>query len=188
MPVAIVTQEQQVLSSQGVAMAMCDGLRMLLLLPAMVLAWSVVRVDATLDETLQHIPKLSHAQVALIADNATARCKLTPELCDWQLHLYEGHAFSVQLPQDNNITNSTSTTTSPSTSSTTSTTSSPPVETKPIPVIFTVPGSDQSHKLLIYAQVERQQSWTKLGKSQRQRQRRRRRRRRKLLANFKTVM
>ncbi|KAH8260963.1 hypothetical protein KR044_001113 [Drosophila immigrans] len=170
---------------------------LLLLLPAVVLAWSVLRVDATppphLAETLHQIPQLSHDQVALIAGNATARCKLTPELCDWQLHLYEGHAFSVQLPQHNNNggNNSTSTTsTSSTTTTTTTTTRAPLVETEPIPIIFAVPGSDPSHKLLIYAQVERRQSWTKLSKSQRQRQRRRRqrRRRRKLLANLEMLM
>ncbi|KAH8371169.1 hypothetical protein KR093_006361 [Drosophila rubida] len=175
---------------------MCDGLRMLLL-PLVALTWPVARLDAAaprlLEETLQHIPKLSHAQVALIADNATARCELMPQLCDWQLHLYDGHAFSVQLPQrdsskSNNAASSTSTS---STSSTTTTTSSPLLENEPTPVIFAVPSSDQGHKLLIYAQVERQQSWTKLGKSQQQRQRQRRRRqrrrRRKLLANFKML-
>ncbi|XP_034480014.1 uncharacterized protein LOC117785865 [Drosophila innubila] len=129
-------------------MAMCDVLRMLLLL----LAWlTLLQVDAAPgdDEALQQIPKLNHAQVALIAGNATARCKLIPELCSYQLHLFEGHAFSVQLSQNDNNNNLATTTT---------TTNTPPVDSESIPMIFAVPG----HKLWIYAQVERR---TKLAKT-----------------------
>jgi len=147
-------------------MAMCHRLRMLLLF----LTWPVLQLDAAPtnanDEALRQIPKLSHAQVALIAGNATERCKFRTELCDWQLHLYEGHAFSVQLPQNSNKLNYNK-----SVATTTTTTSLPPVESKPIPVIFAVPG----HKLFIYAQVERRPNLAKT-------------RRRKLLANFKKLM
>jgi len=51
------------------------------------------------DETLQQIRKLNVTQANLIASNSTVKCNLIPNLCDWQLHLYEGHAFSVPLVQ-----------------------------------------------------------------------------------------
>jgi len=151
-------------------MAMCHRLRMLLLL--LFLTWPVLQLDAapttnTNDVALSQIPKLSHAQVALIAGNATERCKFRTELCDWQLHLYEGHAFSVQLPQNSNNKNKNN----KSVATTTTTTSLPPVESKPIPVIFAVPG----HKLFIYAQVERRPNLAKT-------------RQRKLLANFNKLL
>ncbi|XP_015039931.2 uncharacterized protein [Drosophila pseudoobscura] len=49
------------------------------------------------EEALQQIPTLNLTQVQLIAGNASLRCSLIPELCDWQLHLYSGHHFSVPL-------------------------------------------------------------------------------------------
>ncbi|XP_022232787.2 uncharacterized protein LOC111081140 [Drosophila obscura] len=52
---------------------------------------------ASLEGTLQQIPKLNLTQVQLIANNASLRCSLIPELCDWQLQLYSGHPFSVPL-------------------------------------------------------------------------------------------
>ncbi|EDW08211.1 uncharacterized protein Dmoj_GI19840 [Drosophila mojavensis] len=87
---------------------------------------------------LQQIPQLSHEQVALIAANATARCQLVPQLCDWQLHLYEGHAFQVSLPetgpeQDEQL----------------------PSEPNAQQLLFTVPSAEHEQMLLIYAQVER---------------------------------
>ncbi|KAH8410986.1 hypothetical protein KR222_004914, partial [Zaprionus bogoriensis] len=95
-------------------------------------------------EALQQIPQLNQSQLALIAQNATARCNLWPQLCAWQLHLYEGHAFSVQLPH--NVA------TSPE--STTSTTSPTTEAPSAVPLIFTVPGLQNTQQLLIYAQVE----------------------------------
>ncbi|XP_017051571.1 uncharacterized protein LOC108095146 [Drosophila ficusphila] len=51
------------------------------------------------DEALQQLKQLNLAQAKLISDNSSAKCSLTPNLCDWQLHLYEGHGFSVPLNQ-----------------------------------------------------------------------------------------
>ncbi|KAL7735330.1 hypothetical protein ACLKA6_015718 [Drosophila palustris] len=139
---------------------MCDVL-LLLLLSLPLLTWSNLQAEAAPlnDEVaLRQIPKLSHGQVALIAGNATARCKFIPQLCDWQLQLYEGHAFSLQLPQtnNNNYNNVASTTT------TTTTTSSPQVESVSNSVIFAVPGQN---KLFIYAQVERRAKLAKTPKT-----------------------
>ncbi|XP_043645401.1 uncharacterized protein LOC122614809 [Drosophila teissieri] len=51
------------------------------------------------DEALQQLRVLNVTQASLIASNSTVKCSLTPNLCDWQLHLYDGHAFSVPLVQ-----------------------------------------------------------------------------------------
>ncbi|XP_017072791.2 uncharacterized protein LOC108109027 [Drosophila eugracilis] len=51
------------------------------------------------DEALQELKDLNLTQAKLISDNSSAKCSLTPNLCDWQLHLYDGHAFSVPLVQ-----------------------------------------------------------------------------------------
>ncbi|XP_017126302.1 uncharacterized protein LOC108145411 [Drosophila elegans] len=51
------------------------------------------------DEALQQLRQLTLTQAKLIADNSSAKCSLTPNLCGWQLHLYEGHGFSVPLIQ-----------------------------------------------------------------------------------------
>ncbi|KAI8036895.1 uncharacterized protein LOC128256111 [Drosophila gunungcola] len=51
------------------------------------------------DEALQQLRQLSLTQAKLIVDNSSAKCSLIPNLCDWQLHLYEGHVFSVPLIQ-----------------------------------------------------------------------------------------
>ncbi|XP_016989467.1 uncharacterized protein LOC108051763 [Drosophila rhopaloa] len=51
------------------------------------------------DEALQQLGQLNLTQAKLIADNPSVKCSLTPNLCDWQLHLYEGHGFSVPLVQ-----------------------------------------------------------------------------------------
>ncbi|XP_032572436.1 uncharacterized protein LOC116800620 [Drosophila sechellia] len=51
------------------------------------------------DEALQPLRELNVTQANLIASNSTVKCQLIPNLCDWQLHLYEGHAFSVPLVQ-----------------------------------------------------------------------------------------
>ncbi|BFG06098.1 uncharacterized protein DMAD_04686 [Drosophila madeirensis] len=64
-------------------------------------------------EALQQIPKLNLTQVQLIAGNASLRCGLIPELCDWQLHLYSGHPFSVPLSFGETTVSSTTTTQSP---------------------------------------------------------------------------
>ncbi|KAH8279337.1 hypothetical protein KR026_006898 [Drosophila bipectinata] len=53
-------------------------------------------VEAT---ALQGLTKLNLTEAKLISDNTTVKCMVTPDLCGWQLHLYEGHAFSVPLPQ-----------------------------------------------------------------------------------------
>ncbi|KAH8255858.1 hypothetical protein KR032_001287, partial [Drosophila birchii] len=50
-----------------------------------------------LDGVLQDLKKLNLSQAKLVTDNATIKCSLTPNLCDWQLHLYEGHSFTVPL-------------------------------------------------------------------------------------------
>ncbi|KAM8711312.1 hypothetical protein ACLKA7_000452 [Drosophila subpalustris] len=140
-------------------MAMCDVLMLLLLLLPL-LTWSYLEAKAAplSDEVaLRQIPKLSHGQVALIAGNATARCQFIPQLCDWQLQLYEGHAFSLQLPQTSNNNNNVA-----STTTTTTTTSSPQVESVPNAVIFAVPGQNT---LFIYAQVERRAKLAKTPKT-----------------------
>ncbi|KAH8258105.1 hypothetical protein KR038_005747 [Drosophila bunnanda] len=49
------------------------------------------------DGVLQDLRKLNLTQAKLVSDNSTLKCSLTPNLCDWQLHLYEGHSFSVPL-------------------------------------------------------------------------------------------
>ncbi|XP_016928486.3 uncharacterized protein [Drosophila suzukii] len=49
------------------------------------------------DEILQQLKELNLSQAKLIAANSTVKCSLTPNLCDWQLHLYENHRFSVPL-------------------------------------------------------------------------------------------
>ncbi|XP_016946798.1 uncharacterized protein LOC108022422 [Drosophila biarmipes] len=51
------------------------------------------------DEVLQQLKELNLSQAKLIAANSTVKCTMTPSLCDWQLHLYEGHEFSVPLDQ-----------------------------------------------------------------------------------------
>ncbi|KQS62233.1 uncharacterized protein LOC26526045 [Drosophila erecta] len=51
------------------------------------------------NEALQQLSQMNVTQANLIASNSTVKCSLTPNLCDWQLHLYEGHAFSVPLAQ-----------------------------------------------------------------------------------------
>lgn len=62
---------------------------------------SICAADAgAIDGTaLQELAKLNLTQAKLISDNTTVKCMVTPDLCDWQIHLYEGHAFSVLLPQ-----------------------------------------------------------------------------------------
>ncbi|EDV35981.2 uncharacterized protein Dana_GF12745 [Drosophila ananassae] len=62
---------------------------------------SICAADAgAIDGTaLQELAKLNLTQAKLISDNTTVKCMVTPDLCDWQIHLYEGHAFSVPLPQ-----------------------------------------------------------------------------------------
>ncbi|XP_017024960.1 uncharacterized protein [Drosophila kikkawai] len=49
------------------------------------------------DDVLQDLKRLNLTQAKLIAENSTIKCSLTPNLCDWQLHLYEGHSFSAPL-------------------------------------------------------------------------------------------
>ncbi|XP_020806843.1 uncharacterized protein LOC110182992 [Drosophila serrata] len=49
------------------------------------------------DGVLQDLKKLNLSQAKLVADNSTIKCSFTPNLCDWQLHLYGGHSFSVPL-------------------------------------------------------------------------------------------
>ncbi|KAH8290461.1 hypothetical protein KR054_003302 [Drosophila jambulina] len=49
------------------------------------------------DGVLQDLKKLDLNQAKLVADNSTLKCSLSPNLCDWQLHLYEGHSFTAPL-------------------------------------------------------------------------------------------
>ncbi|XP_034652818.1 uncharacterized protein LOC117891447 [Drosophila subobscura] len=93
-------------------------------------------------EALQQIPKLNRTQVQLIAGNASLRCGLIPELCDWQLHLYSGHPFSVPLSFGESTVSSSS-------SSTNTTTQSPKdVVAASTEEVFSLPS------LLLVAQVE----------------------------------
>ncbi|XP_030560507.1 uncharacterized protein LOC115762447 [Drosophila novamexicana] len=99
-------------------------------------------------EALQQIPQLSYDQVALIAGNATARCQLMPQLCDWQLHLYEGHPFQVELPSSQGaVGEQVEVVTRPAAGTSTA---SPDLSL----LSFAVPGINNNHELLIYAQVE----------------------------------
>ncbi|EDV90334.1 GH11316 [Drosophila grimshawi] len=97
---------------------------------------------------LQQIPKLSYGQLSVLDANSMARCNLIPQLCDWQLHLYEGHSFSVHMPNfspgvigelESNAVHTTTTTTT---------------ERPSILLRFEVSGLKKSDNLLIYAQVE----------------------------------
>ncbi|KAH8358245.1 hypothetical protein KR084_009080 [Drosophila pseudotakahashii] len=63
------------------------------------LRWSEAAPQPIQDEALQQLRQLDLSQAKLIAANSSAKCTLTPNLCDWQLHLYDGHAFSVPLVQ-----------------------------------------------------------------------------------------
>ncbi|EDW58847.2 uncharacterized protein Dvir_GJ18722 [Drosophila virilis] len=100
-------------------------------------------------EALQQIPQLSYDQVALIADNATARCQLMPQLCDWQLHLYEGHPFQVELPSSQDAAGEQmEVVTRPAAGTSTA---SPNLSL----LSFAVPGVNNNHELLIYAQLDK---------------------------------
>ncbi|TDG48902.1 hypothetical protein AWZ03_004586 [Drosophila navojoa] len=110
-----------------------------LLLPLLLLLVVRSRAETPDAAHLQQIPQLSHEQLALIAGNATARCQLVPQLCDWQLHLYEGHAFQVSLPENGPQPDEQQ-----------------PGEAPTQQLLFTVPSAEHEQMLLIYAQVERQ--------------------------------
>lgn len=132
---------------------MCVELLLLLLLASCLFVEG--STEGSYLEPLQQIPQLSYAQLSLLASNATARCSLMPQLCNWQLHLYEGHGFPVELP-----------TSTVGTSSTTSTTVAPQM---PAPLIFAIPGLNNPQQLLIYAQVEPETPRPKRGRSRRRR-------------------
>ncbi|XP_016992933.2 uncharacterized protein [Drosophila takahashii] len=66
----------------------------------LLLRWSEAAPQHIQDEALQQLRQLDLSQAKLIAANSSAKCTLTPNLCDWQLHLYEGHSFSVPLVQE----------------------------------------------------------------------------------------
>ncbi|SPP73806.1 uncharacterized protein LOC117591975 [Drosophila guanche] len=107
-------------------------------------ALSSSAMTTTQKEALQQIPKLNLTQVQLIAGNASLRCGLIPELCDWQLHLYSGHPFSVPLSFGE------STVSTPATITTTTTTTQSPkdVVVASTEEVFSLPS------LLLVAQVE----------------------------------
>ncbi|KAH8373107.1 hypothetical protein KR009_011895 [Drosophila setifemur] len=64
-----------------------------------ILPWLYQAAPMLHDADLQQLTKLNLIQAKLITNNSTAKCSLTPFFCDWQLHLYEGHTFSVPLAQ-----------------------------------------------------------------------------------------
>lgn len=148
------------------AAGVAHGMYFLLLLLTSCLIVEGIATESHI-EPLQQIPQLSYGQLVLIASNATVRCNVMPQLCNWQLHLYDGHAFSVELPQ-HVATSTASTITKESTTTTTSTTKAPKIEPQLAPLIFAVPGLDNPQKLLIYAQVEREPR-PKRGRSRRRR-------------------
>ncbi|EDW85919.1 uncharacterized protein Dwil_GK22886 [Drosophila willistoni] len=87
---------------------------------------------------LKQIPTLNLTQVTLIAENATARCNLIPNLCNWQLHLYGGHAFSVPLKQEEQK----------------KAMEKEIIKPKPTRTVFTLSLPDDSKELLFYADIE----------------------------------
>lgn len=148
------------------AAGVAHGMYFLLLLLTGCLFVEGIAIESNI-EPLQQIPQLSYGQLVLIANNATARCSLMPQLCNWQLHLYDGHAFRVELPQ-HVATSTASTITKESATIATSTTKVPQMEPQLAPLIFAVPGLDNPQQLLIYAQVEREPR-PKRGRSRRRR-------------------
>lgn len=98
---------------------------------------SIFAVDAGAvgGTALQELTKLNLTQAKLISDNTTVKCTVIPDLCDWQLHLYEGHAFSVPLLQ----------TAAPQATS--------PAPSTPAPEIFELSPQDSGLKVYIVAEV-----------------------------------
>ncbi|KAH8280446.1 hypothetical protein KR018_007488 [Drosophila ironensis] len=101
------------------------------------------------EESLQQLLQLDLSQAKLASDNATAKCIVTPDLCDWQLHLYEGHAFSAPLsPATTNPAPTVPASPSPSPSP-----AAAPL--MPAPEVFHINPPDGGSQLFIVAEVER---------------------------------